>query len=113
MEGLTYLALIAAWALPVIVLEWLFGRETLRLEWRPLVATVVMATVYLGCADVVGTRNEIWSASPAKTIGLSAGGFVLEDWVLLLLTNTMIAQTVILLLDGGAAGRARRFFRRR
>ena len=96
---MTYALLILAWAAPVILLEWAFGWRTLALEWRPLVATVVMATLYLGFADIGGTRQDLWSVDPRKTIGISFGDFVFEDWLLLLATNAMIAQTVILAID--------------
>lgn len=110
---MTYAALILAWAAPVVVLEWAFGWRTLALEWRPLVATAVMATLYLGCADIVGTRQDLWSVDPRKTIGLSAGGFVVEDWLMLLVANVMIAQSVILAIDHDLLDWFRRLARRR
>ena len=113
MEEVRYAALVLAWALPVVLLEWAFGWRTLVLEWRPLVATVIMATAYLGCADVAAVRDGIWAADPAKTLGLSAGGFVFEDWLAILAANTMIAQTVILALDDDLLERLAARLRRR
>ena len=96
---MTYLWMIALLTVPVIALEWAVGWKTLVLEWRPLVATVVMATAYLGCASIVALRDGIWSISSAHTLGLRGGGFVFEEWLMLLATNAVIAQAVILGLD--------------
>lgn len=112
MEGLTYLALILAWALPVIAIEWAIGWHLLLEELRPLVITVGMATVYLGFADIAAVRNGIWALDPEKTLPLRGGGFVFEDWVLLLLTNTIVAQAVVLGLDDGIRERVARGLRR-
>lgn len=105
---MTYLWMILLLAGPVIAIEWAVGWRTLLLEWRPLVAAVVMATAYLGCADIVAIRDGIWAISASKTLGWSAGGFVFEEWVMLLATNTVIAQTVILALDEDVRARAKR-----
>ena len=109
---MSYALLILAWAVPVIALEWAFGWRTLAIEWRPLLATVAMATLYLGFADIVGTRRDLWSVDPRKTVGFAFGGFVFEDWLLLLLTDVMIAQTVILAIDHDLLGILRRLTRR-
>ena len=113
MEALTYLAFIAAWFGPVFALEWAFGWRTLRDQWRPLAAAVAMATAYLGFADVTAIRNGIWDLSPAKTLGLRGGGFVIEEWLLLLLTNAIIAQAVVLALDEPTRRRVGRLIGRR
>jgi len=105
---LTYLWMIALLTLPVIALEWAIGWKTLLLEWRPLVATVAMATAYLGCASIVALRDGIWSISSAHTLGLRGGGFVFEEWLMLLGTNILIAQAVILALDGEVRTRLKR-----
>jgi lycopene cyclase domain-containing protein len=112
-EALTYIAMIAVWGLPVIALQWCFGWRSLMVAWRPLVVTVVMATVYLGFAGVAGLRDGIWEINPSKTIALRGGGFVVEEWLLFLVTNVMIAQMVIIGLDGNARDRARKLLRRR
>jgi putative membrane protein len=111
-EGLTYLAIILAWALPLIAVEWAFGWHLLLEELRPLAITVGMATVYLGCADIAAVRNGIWALDPAKTLPLRGGGFVFEDWVLLLLTNVIIAQAVVLGLDDDIRARVAHVLRR-
>ncbi|MGH2633062.1 MAG: hypothetical protein ACRDG3_06595 [Tepidiformaceae bacterium] len=105
---MTYLWMIALLTLPVLAVEWAIGWKTLLLEWRPLVATIAMATAYLGCASIVALRDGIWNISSAHTIGLRGGGFVFEEWLMLLATNAVIAQTVILALDSEARAKFRR-----
>lgn len=112
MEALTYIALILAWGLPVIALQWAFGWRSLVVEWRPLVVTVVMATVYLGFAGIAALRDGIWEINPDKTIALRGGGFVVEEWLFFLVTNTMIVQMVILALDDDVRERARKLLKR-
>lgn len=112
MEALTYIAMIAVWGLPVIALQWGFGWRSLVVAWRPLAVTVVMATVYLGFAGVAGLRDGIWEINPAKTIALRGGGFVFEEWLFFLVTNVMIAQMVIIALDGDVRDRARKMLKR-
>ena len=112
MEALTYAGLILAWGVPVIALQWAFGWRSLVVEWRPLALTVAMATVYLGFADVAALRDGIWEINPDKTIPLRGGGFVLEEWLFFLVTNTMIVQTVILALDDDVRLRVRTLLKR-
>ena len=113
MEALTYIALILAWSLPVIALQWGLFWRSLVISLRPLVVTVVMATVYLGLAGVAALRDGIWEINPAKTISLRGGGFVFEEWLFFLVTNIMIAQTVIIALDGDVRDRVRKLLKRR
>lgn len=95
----TYLVLIAAFALPLIALEWLVGWRVLLLEWRPIVATLVMATAFLGLCDMAALHDGIWSIAPSKRLGIDDGSFVLEDWIFILATNLIIIQGVTLALD--------------
>lgn len=111
METLTIVVIAAACLVPILVLEWGLAWRVLVLELRPLIAVVIMATLYLGCADIVATRDGIWSTDPARTL-FSAGDFVLDDWIFLFVTNLLIAQTVILALDEDIREVVRRFFHR-
>lgn len=99
MEKLTYLALIAAWAVPVLALEWWYGGVLLRRAWRPITVAVAMATAYMGLADVAALHNGIFEVSDDRSLPLRGGSFVLEDWVFLLVTNLAIAQAAVLLVE--------------
>jgi len=95
----TYLVIVLAFAVPLLALQWLIGARILLLEWRPILATIVMATLYLGFADMAALHDGIWSIAPSKRLGIDDGSFILEDWILILATNAIIAQTVTLALD--------------
>ena len=112
MEALTYAALVLAWGAPLIALQWAFGWRSLVVEWRPLALTVVLTTVYFGFADVAALRDGIWEINPDKSIALRGGGFVPEEWLFFLVTNTVIVQTVILALDDDVRGRVRNLLKR-
>ena len=112
---MTYLVLVFAFAIPLVALQWIFGWRVLLLEWRPILASVVMATLYLGLADMAALHDGIWSIASSKRLGIDDGSFILEDWLFILATNTIIAQTVTLALDADirewAASRWERFRR--
>jgi lycopene cyclase domain-containing protein len=107
----TYLVIVLAFAVPIIAAQWLIGWQILLLEWRPIVATVVMATLYLGFADMAALHDGIWSVAPSKRLGVDHGSFIIEEWLLILATNTIIAQTVTLALDADVRERVVRFWR--
>ena len=113
MEEVTYLAMILGFGLPLLALEWAIGWREIRFEGRPIIATVVMATAYLGLADLAAIENGVWTINPDRTLGLRAGGFVAEDWLLLLVVNTVVAQFVVLVLDDDVRARVRHALRRR
>lgn len=106
LEQLTYLALLLGWALPVIALHWAVGAPELRARLRPLAIAVVVPTVYLTLADAAAIGAGIWSISEELTIGWRVGGVIFEEAVFFLLTNVLVAQSVILFLSPTARGRA-------
>lgn len=100
MEALTYIFMILGWATPIIVLHWVVGRRALLRRRRELAIAIVSATLYFGIADVIAIQNGVWSINPDKTVSaLSFGSFVFEEWLFFLVTNILVAQTVILLFD--------------
>jgi lycopene cyclase domain-containing protein len=108
----TYLVLVLAFAIPLISLEWLIGWRVLLLEWRPIAAAILMSTIYLGLADMAALHNGIWSVAESKRLGIDHGSFILEEWLFILATNTIIVQTVTLALDADLRERANAFRRR-
>ena len=113
MESLNYFGVIALMTLPVLGLEWLLGWRTLWIERRALTFAVLIATLYLGLASLVAVRNDIWLFDENKLSPLHGGGFVLEQWVLILLANLIIVQAVILAMDEDFRREVRRAARRR
>lgn len=109
---MTYLVIVLAFAVSLVVLQWLIGWRVLLLEWRPITATVIMATLYLGFADMAALHDGIWGIAASKRLGIDHGSFIVEDWVFILATNILIAQTVTLALDADVRDWARAHWRR-
>ena len=105
-ESLTYLLLLLAWALPVIALHWCVGAPELRAHARLLLVAVLVPTIYLSLADAVAIDAGIWSISEELTVGWQIGTLVFEEVVFFLLTNVLVAQSIILFLSPSARARA-------
>lgn len=100
MAHLTFLGLVLVVTVPPVLAEWLVGHVMLRRALRPLALAVTMATIYLGLADVAAFNNGIFEVADDRSLPLDLGDFVVEDWILLLLSNLAIAQAAVLLLGG-------------
>jgi lycopene cyclase domain-containing protein len=100
----TYLAFIAVWAAPVILFQWLFAGRDLWAKRGRLTAAIALSTLYLSAADAVAIDRGIWQISPARTIGLRLGPLPLEEALFFLVTNMMVAQTMVM-VDGPVANR--------
>jgi lycopene cyclase domain-containing protein len=109
---LTLLVLVLAWGAPVIALEWAFAWRTLTAAWRQLAIATGMATLYLGLAGMAAIHNGIWAFDDARTLPLTFGSFVFEQWVFTLVTNLMVVQTIILAHDKDTRTRIARLRRR-
>ncbi len=94
---LTYLGLLLPWALPVIALQWAVGHAALRRRLGPLLLGALLPTAYLIGADAVALSQGIWSIHRDRVVGLSLGNVPVEEALFFLLTDLMVAQSVILL----------------
>lgn len=99
MGQLTYLVLVAAWAVPVLALEYALGWRTLRDQWRPIAVSAAMATLYFGLASTAAIHDGLWQADSDKRLPLSYDGFVFERWLSVLVTSLAIVQGVVLAFD--------------
>lgn len=98
-EKWTYLSITLFWALPPIILQFLFGADILW-HYRKLVfwATMVPGT-YLSLMDIVALNETTWSISPSQTTGILFFGILpLEEVVFFFITNVLIAFGMTLLL---------------
>jgi lycopene cyclase domain-containing protein len=94
----TYLFFELAWAVPVIALQWLVGRRRLwSVRWI-LLLSVVLPTAYLVAADSVAIAQGIWTLHADRIVGVRVGNVPLEEAIFFLLTNSMVAQSVLLVL---------------
>lgn len=110
-DNLVYLTLLFGWALPVIALHWIVGAPALLARWKVLLVAVSVPTVYLSLADAVAIGSGIWSISEELSVGLRAGSLVFEEALFFLLTNLLVAQSIVLFLAPSARARAGRLFR--
>ena len=97
MSHWAYLSYELWWALPVVAIQWLAaGRELWR--WRRLlVASVVLATAYLGACDAFALGHGIWSVDPKRVVGIYAGPLPLEELVFYFVTSIMAAQGFVVI----------------
>lgn len=112
MERYTYLALLLGWAAPVLALHWLVGAPELRRHVRVLAPAILLPTVYLTAADAIAIGAGAWHISDRLTLGWRWHGLVFEEALFFLLTNTMVAQSVVLFLNPEPRARVRRWLGR-
>lgn len=93
----TYLLFLLGWAGPVLVLHWLAGGPELRKRWRALALATLLSTLYLSAADRFALGSGIWRISPDRSLGVFLFGLPLEEFLFFLITNLMVAQSIVLL----------------
>jgi lycopene cyclase domain-containing protein len=111
-ERFTYLLLLLGWALPVIALHWAAGAAELRRHGRLLAIAIAVPTLYLAAADAIAISNGAWHISDDLTVGLRWRGLVFEEALFFLLTNVMVAQSVVLFRSRETRARVAGWLRR-
>ena len=100
----SYLALLLAWALPVILIQWAVAGRALWRERRRLAAGIAFCSVYLSLADHFAIARGIWQIPEAGILGLRFGGHLpLEEALFFFLTVVMSAQGFVMLAAHFAA----------
>lgn len=95
----TYLAWLLAWALPVLLGQWIafpgFLARSAR-RWLPLALGLA---AYFATADAIGIASGVWDVEGDTILGLRLGGVLpLEEAAFFLATTLMVAQTTALFL---------------
>jgi lycopene cyclase domain-containing protein len=104
----TYLGLELAWALLPILIQIGFGGDILRRYGRLVVLSILGMTAYLCAADFLAIGSGTWAISPGQSLGILLGGVLpLEEVVFFLLTNTLIAFGVVLVISQEGQARVR------
>jgi lycopene beta-cyclase len=104
----TYLGLELAWALLPITIQTAFGGDILRRYGRLVVLSILGMTAYLCAADFVAIGSGTWTISPAQSLSILIGGVLpLEEVVFFLLTNTLIAFGIVLVISQEGQARVR------
>lgn len=98
-EKWTYLSITLFWALPPIILQFLFGADILW-HYRKLVfLSILVPGTYLSLMDIVALSETTWSISPSQTTGVLFFGILpLEEVVFFFITNVLITFGMTLLL---------------
>lgn len=100
-----YFGLIAAWAAPVLALQWGFGGDLLLRRPRTLLLAFGVPTLYLWLADRLALGAGIWWISPELSSGLAPFGLPVEEALFFLLTNLLVVFGVTLALEPAALAR--------
>ena len=104
----TYLGLELAWGMIPIVVQLGFGADIIWHYRRPVIWTLLPATVYLSLADAFAIQSGTWTISPDQSLGVTLGGILpFEEFVFFLLTTTMVVFGVILVIARQSHDRAR------
>jgi len=106
----TYLSLILVWAIPPILLQVAFGGDLLLKNARPVLAGILVPTVYLSIADTLAIGLGTWTISPQKTLGiLLPGGLPLEEAIFFLMTNILIVFGITLTQEPESKARLQKY----
>lgn len=104
----TYIVLLLAWALPVMLGQYLFGRHYLHANWRIWLLAIVLPTMYLSLADALAIGQGIWTLNDERILGIKLfGRLPVEEVLFFFCTNVMVTQSVLLLRWEGKTARAR------
>ena len=94
----SYLVLLLAWALPVILVQWLVAGRALWLARRRLAVGIALCSVYLSLADHFAIARGIWQIPEAGILGVRFGGHLpLEEALFFFLTVVMSAQGFVMI----------------
>ena len=98
-ESWTYLAIILFWALPPIMIQFLFGADILWHHRKLVFWSIFVPGLYLSLMDIVALSDTTWSISPDQTTGILFFGILpLEEVLFFFITNVMITFGITLLL---------------
>jgi lycopene cyclase domain-containing protein len=94
-----YLTIQLAWALPPIIFQLAFGADILWRYRGLALLTLVPATLYLGAVDAIAIGAGMWTIDPAQSLEIYLAGVLpLEELTFFLVTNTLVAFGMTLVL---------------
>lgn len=101
LERSTYLLLILIWAGPLIILQWLIGLDMLLKRWKVLVPGILIPTLYLTLVDAFAIGSNTWTINPTQSLGtrIPLINVPVEEAVFFLVTNTLIVQGLIFIMN--------------
>ena len=102
----TYFAFECAWALLPIIIQLSFGADILWHHRRLVALTILSLTTYLSLTDSLAIASGTWTIAPGQSFNLFLGALPIEELVFFVLTNTLIAFGLTLLLTPESRARA-------
>lgn len=95
-----YLALIILWAFPPIMLQLGYGADILWNNWKLILPTIVLPSLYLSIADAFAISDGVWTIAPETSLGVLFGGILpFEEILFFFVTNILIVFGMTLLMD--------------
>lgn len=98
-ESTRYLALILAWAAPVLAIQWWFTGDVALGAPRRYLAVVAAPTLWLWLADALAIRSGIWHISERYTVGAAPFGLPVEEMTFFLVTHLLSVHGALLFLQ--------------
>ncbi|SHH61309.1 lycopene cyclase domain-containing protein [Halobaculum gomorrense] len=91
-----YLGAIAAWAAPVLALQWAVGAPQLWARRRLVALATLVPALYLSVVDRAAIALDIWILSEQYTTGIEVAGLPVEEGAFFLVTNLFVVQGLVL-----------------
>ncbi len=101
----TYLSLIAAWALPPIMLQLAYGADILWHHRKLIALAIFPVFLYISTVDAMAISSGTWTINTRWSLGLFIGPLPIEEAVFFLSTTVIIVFGLALFL--GDLGRLR------
>ncbi|MFC6794291.1 lycopene cyclase domain-containing protein [Halobaculum halobium] len=95
-DSTLYLGAIAAWAAPVLALQWAVGAPQLWARRRLVALGTLVPALYLCLVDRIAIEYGIWVLSERYTTGVHVAGLPVEEAVFFLVTNLFVVQGLVL-----------------
>ena len=94
-----YLFHLFSWSGFFVLIQLVFGWKKITENLKLIYVPTLIMTVYFSLADSVSIGNGIWTFDPAQTIGTKVGNVPLEEILFFLMTNLLITEAMVLLLN--------------
>ena len=106
-DAFTYLSLELSWALIPVMIQMAFGADILWRHRKVIVLSILISTVYLSGADAIAIGSGTWTIDPQQSLEVFIGGVLpIEEFIFFLLTNTLVAMGLVLVLAQESLQRA-------
>jgi lycopene cyclase domain-containing protein len=109
-----YLALILVWALPPLALQLWFGSAILFKNYRLLLTSILVPTLYLAGADSLAIQSGTWTINPQFSTNILLGGVLpIEEFLFFFFTNTLVTFGIALAISENSKSRVAELFKDR